>query len=55
MQESFNIIATIMFLILGLMWRRSDLINFMMKISLILFGICGLILVLHDYGYIVKL
>jgi hypothetical protein len=55
MQETFNIIVTIVFFILGLAWKKSDPINFLVKISLILFGICGLILVLHDFGHIVKL
>jgi hypothetical protein len=54
MQLIFNIIATIIFLIFGIIWSKKKFIDVIVKIICIGLTISGIILLLGQYGYIIK-
>jgi hypothetical protein len=54
MQEIFNIIATVLFFLLGIIWSKKGFANIIFKIILIAVSIIGIIVVLSQYGYIIK-
>lgn len=54
MQLIFNIIATIIFLIFGVIWSKKTFIDVIVKIICLGLSILGIILVLNQYGYIIK-
>lgn len=54
LQNIFNILSTIVFLYLGLIWNKKDLKNLNIKVVLIVLGVAGLLITLSNYGYIVK-
>jgi len=54
MQLIFNIIATIVFLIFGIIWSKKTLLDVIAKIICIGLSISGIILILGQYGYIIK-
>lgn len=48
LQNIFNILSTIVFLYLGLIWTRQDFRNLNIKVVLIVLGIAGLIITLSN-------
>lgn len=55
MQIIFNIIATLIILLLGCVWNRDDIPNLAVKATLINIAAGGFFLIMESLGYIVKL
>lgn len=53
MQLVFNIIATIIFLALYIVWSKRTGLDVFMKIILFLMFLVGVVLLLNNYGYLV--
>ena len=54
MQLTFNIIVTILLFLLSIMWAKKSLLDISLKTLLFVLSICGLILIMLHFGYIVK-
>jgi hypothetical protein len=54
MLQIFLWISTLYFLIMGILWKSSDFLNFLCKAGNILMGIVGIILLLMQYGFLIK-
>lgn len=54
-QITYNLISTLLLLILGIIWSKTGLMNIFLKIVLIGIGIFGILISLNSLGYIVKL
>jgi len=50
----FTIIATILFVLLFLIWRRSNFLNLCIKGIFLGMSVWGAFLVLKDFGYLIK-
>lgn len=51
----FHILATFICFLLGIIWNSKNWPNLMLKFVLYITGIWGLLVCLHDFGYIIKL
>jgi hypothetical protein len=54
MQLIFNIIATMVFLIFGIIWSKKTFTDIIAKIICLGLSILGIILILVQCGYIIK-
>ena len=54
MQIIFNIVATLLSLVLGILWAKKKWIDIFVKILFIILTICGCVLIATHYGYIIK-
>jgi len=54
MQEYFNIIVTILLIMFGVIWTKKNILNVLVKIICIILSVIGIILILTQYGYIIK-
>ena len=54
MQLTFNIVVTILLFLLGIMWAKKSLLDISVKTLLFGLSICGLILIMSHFGYIIK-
>ena len=52
MENTFIIIATIMFMILSIAWGKRTFIDVLLKVFLIIMSIYGIMLILVHYGYL---
>jgi len=52
--KTYLLISAIVLIILGLMWGKKNLLDFVVKLLLIGLGLCGLFYYLTQIGYIVK-
>jgi len=50
----YILISAIIFIIFGVSWSKSNVLNFMVKALFILMGIIGIIYSLEAFGYIFK-
>jgi hypothetical protein len=54
MQLIFDITATVLFLIFGIIWSKKTFLDVIVKTICIVLSILGIILILSHYGYIIK-
>lgn len=54
-QITYNLLSTLLILILGIIWSKTGLMNIFLKIVLIGIGIFGILISLNSLGYIIKL
>jgi hypothetical protein len=54
MQLIFDITATVLFLIFGIIWSKKTFLDVIVKTICICLSISGIILILGHYGYIIK-
>lgn len=50
----YLLVSAIIFIVLGLIWGRSDIINFIVKVVFVLMGLFGFIFWVEAVGYITK-
>lgn len=55
MINTYLIAAVIIFLALGLMWKKDNFSNFFIKLILIIMFIIGLIILLEFNGFLIKI
>lgn len=53
--NTYLLTSAIIFLILGLIWKKSDLLNMLCKIFIFGLGIIGLFYWLQNSGYLIKI
>ena len=54
-QTVFNVVATLLFMWLALIWVKTTTYNALLKFIFILMTIYGLLICLKDFGFLVKL
>jgi hypothetical protein len=54
MQLIFNIVVTILLIMFGVTWTKKNILNVFLKILCIILSVIGIILILTQYGYIIK-
>ena len=54
MTSYYTLISAIVMLVLGIIWKRDDIMNCVYKIVITLLGIWGIIVSLQLAGYIIK-
>lgn len=51
---TYLLISAITFLILGLLWKKNDFINFLVKVFLVIMAIAGAILWFEAKGFVFR-
>lgn len=54
-QITYNLLSTVLLLILAFIWSSTGMMNTFIKVVLFLAGIFGIIISLNSLGYIIKL
>ena len=55
MTTTYLIIATIIFLILGMIWKKSDFVNVLFKAIFWVMGLVGGVITLMEMGYLIQM
>jgi hypothetical protein len=55
MINTYLIVSIVIFFLMGLMWKKDIFIDFIIKLIFLIMSIIGLILVLVNLGYLVKI
>lgn len=50
----YLMVSSIIFISLGLAWKKSDFINWLIKVLLIVMSVIGLLLYLQANGFVIK-
>jgi len=52
-QTTFNVLSTVLFIFLFIIWQKSDWINVLVKYTFIIMSIYGIFICLKDFGFII--